>query len=458
MTAIITSRAKVFDAEQLLASITSGSTKHYLFIGKTLPWANDNSPDTPVDSRAMQLQARRDMLAVKRIQSSDATLGIANRAWVSGRFYDMYRHDYDGTTAGVDLTTGSATVPASLFDANFYVVTDDYNIYKCIYNGGGVASTVKPTGTGTTQFTTADGYIWKYMATVPPSAATKFQTNNFSPVKKVGANPGSSDPYYNQYLVEQAAVSGALAFIKVVNQGSGYTASSTTVPVTITGDGTGATALATTNSLGKVTAITITAAGTGYTWATVTVGGGGTGATCTAIISPQNGHGYDITRELGAYYLILDVQLSYDEGSGDFPVGNSFRRVGIMKDPYLYGTTTIATGTTYRANPLLTFSSATGTFTVNETITGGTSGATGVVVSYDSVNKQIRYYQTSSNSGTFSIGESVVGGSSGASGTLSTKGNGEIDIMSGEILYMEHRRPTTRAIDQIEDIKVILEA
>jgi hypothetical protein len=70
------------------------------------------------------------------------------------------------------------------------------------------------------QFTTADGYIWKFMATVPPSAATKFQTNNFSPVKKVGANPGSSDPYYNQYLVEQAAVDGALSFIKVVNQGT----------------------------------------------------------------------------------------------------------------------------------------------------------------------------------------------------------------------------------------------
>jgi hypothetical protein len=152
------------------------------------------------------------------------------------------------------------------------------------------------------------------------------------------------------------------------------------------------------------------------------------------------------------------VQLSYDEGSGDFPVGNSFRRVGIVKDPYLFGTTTVATGTTYRANPLLTFSVATGTFTVNETITGGTSGATGVVVSYDSTNKQVRYYQTSANSGTFAVAESVVGGSSGATGTISTKGNPEINVMSGEVLYMEHRRPTTRAIDQIEDIKVILEA
>jgi hypothetical protein len=315
-----------------------------------------------------------------------------------------------------------------------------------------------PTGTTTSSFTTADGYVWKYMATVPPSAATKFQTNNFSPVKRVGSNPGSSDPYYNQYLVEQAAVDGSLDFIKVVNQGSGYPTSSSTVAVTITGDGTGATALATTNNLGKVTSITITAAGTGYTWATVSVGGGGTGATCTAIIPPAGGHGYDVPRELGAYYLILDVQLSYDEGSGDFPVGNSFRRVGILKDPYLFGTTTIATGTTYRANPLLTFSSVTGAYTINETITGGTSGATGIVVSYDSVNKQVRYYQTSSNSGTFSVSENVVGGSSGASGVVSVKGDPEINIFSGEILYIEHRRPTTRDITQIEDLRIIIEA
>lgn len=456
MTAIITASAKVFDAEQLLTSLTGGSTQHYVFIGKTLPWTDDTLPPIPVDSGLIKLQCRRDMLSIKKFQPTDASLSVTNRAWTSGRFYDMYRHDYDGTVAGVDLLSGTATTPATLWDTNFYVTTTDFNIYKCIYNGGGVASTIMPTGVLTTQFTTADGYIWKYMGSIPSAAATKFQTNNFTPVKKVGANPGSADPYYNQYLTEQAAVSGALNFISVVNQGTGYAISSTTVPVTITGDGTGATATATTNSLGKVISITITAAGTGYSWAAVAVGGTGTGAVCTAIISPQGGHGFDITRELGAYFLIFDVQLVNDEG-GKFPVGTSFRRVGILKNPYLVGTTTVATGTTYRANPLLTFSVATGTFVANEIITGGTSGATGVVVSYDSVNKQVRYYQTSAQNGTFAVAESVTGGTSGATGTISTKGTSEIDNFSGEILYLEHRRPTVRAIDQTEDVKIVLE-
>jgi hypothetical protein len=458
MTAIITTRAKVFDAEQLRASFVNDTAKHYLFVGKTLPWANDTQPDEPTDTHSLDLQSRRDMLGMKRIQTSDTSLGIVNRAWVSGRFYDMYRHDYNGVTAGVNITTGAATAPASLWDANFYVVTDEFNIYKCLYNGGGVASTVKPTGTSASQFSTADGYVWKYMATVPSAAATKFQTNNFTPVKYVGANPGSGDSYYQQYLVEQAAVNGAINFIKVDAIGTGYAVNSTTIPVTITGDGTGATATATSNAQGRISAINITAAGSGYTWANVTIGGTGSGATATAMISPRGGHGSNIQKELGAYFLIIDVQLSYDEGSGDFPVGNSFRRVGIVKDPVVFGTSTVATATTMRANPLLTFTTVTGTYVANETITGGTSGATGVVVSYDATNKQVRYYQTSSNSGTFAVGETITGGSSGATAAVTTKANPEVDVFSGDLLYVEHRRPTVRAIDQIEDIKIILEA
>ena len=74
----------------------------------------------------------------------------------------------------------------------------------------------------------------------------------------------------------------------VVASGSGYPATSTTVPVTVVGGDfdaaiTGATAAnltATTNALGQVTSITGTSTlGTGYrSQATLTVGGGGTGA------------------------------------------------------------------------------------------------------------------------------------------------------------------------------------
>jgi hypothetical protein len=63
-------------------------------------------------------------------------------------------------------------VPASLWDTNFYVRSPtDFNIYKCIYNGGGAQSTMMPSGTAASQFATADGYIWKFMGTMPQTAA-----------------------------------------------------------------------------------------------------------------------------------------------------------------------------------------------------------------------------------------------------------------------------------------------
>jgi len=65
--------------------------------------------------------------------------------------------------------------------------------------------------------------------------------------------------------------------------GSKYTAQPT---VTITGDGTGATATALVSTTGRVTGITITNYGTGYTFANVTIsGGGGNGATAVTTVS-----------------------------------------------------------------------------------------------------------------------------------------------------------------------------
>lgn len=62
----------------------------------------------------------------------------------------------------------------------------------------------------------------------------------------------------------------------------------------------------------------------------------------------------------------------------------------------------------------LTLTGASGTFTAAETVTGGTSGATGVVVSYSGDKLKIRVRK-----GTFQAAETVTGGSSAATGTIS---------------------------------------
>ena len=48
---------------------------------------------------------------------------------------------------------------------------------------------------------------------------------------------------------------------------------------------------------------------------------------------------------------MTSIRLTYDEGQGDFPVDND-RRIGIIQDPYEYGSTTFASAGTLREQKL----------------------------------------------------------------------------------------------------------
>lgn len=463
MAAIITNKFRIHNAAQFKEGFSEAApTQMYLFIGRSQPWTSDASPDTPVDTVQAEYYNYDDMIAMKRIQSSDVSHAILRRDWTSGKYYDIYRHNYDGSAAqGVDLDAGTSTTRATLFDANYFVITDEYNVYKCLDNRNAsnvvAASTVKPTGTSATAFTTADGYVWKYMYSISAADVLKFVSTDFIPVKTLDANPGATDSYYSQWLVQAAAVPGAINNIIVTNGGTGYTSAPT---VTIDGDGTGATATATVSG-GAVTAINIALPGSGYSYITVSLSGGaGTGASATGIVSPKGGHGVDAIKELGGFYVIMNVRLEYADGAGDFPVDNDYRRIGIVKDPVLYGTTNLATTSTLRATKTLTLQAGvTGTFAVDEIITQATSGATGRIVSYDSANRIIYYIkqQGVQNNIAFATGYNLTGSVSGAIGNVSALGNPEVAIDSGDIIYYENRRPINRASDQLEDIKIVVE-
>ena len=57
----------------------------------------------------------------------------------------------------------------------------------------------------------------------------------------------------------------------------------------------------------------------------------------------------------------------------------------------------------------------------------------------------------------FQTAETITGGSSSATGTIDTLTNPEVAPDSGDVIYVENRRPINRASDQIEDIKIIVE-
>jgi len=123
--------------------------------------------------------------------------------------------------------------------------------------------------------------------------------------------------------------------------------------------------------------------------------------------------------------------------------------------------------------------SPSGTFTADEEINQATTGAVGKVVEWDSSNNILYYIQTrfndegvdtNGNQTAFSGTNTITGQSSSATATPSTSSTtvdsiaftsgynaGELDADVGDVLYVENRAPITRASDQTENVKLIIE-
>ena len=254
--------------------------------------------------------------------------------------------------------------------------------------------------------------------------------------------------------------SSTAAGIERVEVTAGGTYSSTPT-VAITGDGTGATATAVMSGSGStqaVASITINNKGTNYTVANITFGSGD--AAARAVISPETGHGIQPIKELGAFFIGLNSQLTGNE-NGDLTVGNDFRQVTIIRNPKIYGPGAIATAASLKALKALDFSAATTGYLVDELIVGGTSGAQAYVVENDIATGKIYYHQNSKTGyKAFQNSEAVAGQTSSTSVTLKSSSallTPEVHPGTGDIMFLENRNPINRTATQIEDIKVIIE-
>ena len=482
MAAIITNKFRINNAEQFQESFSeSAATTYYLFIGRSHAWASDvdvqgntiaegtdTTPPTPNDDIGSEFYNYDDMIGLKLISASDVSFVIPRRDWATGTTYDMYRHDYSSSTTANSGAT-------NLFDATYFVVNSNSDVYKVIENDGNTAATDEPTSTSNSIFSTSDGYRYKYMYSLTASEQINFKSTDFIHV--------STDS-----TVSAAAVDGALDTILVTAGGSGFNTSSgsTISNIPIRGDGSGGVASVTITA-GAISAATVTTAGTGYTFAYIrtadiiaatNAGGSGSGDNLTVIIPPKNGHGFDAVKELGGFYVMLNKSLVGLEGTSDITVSNDFRRIGLVRNPTNFGTSTVSSASTLRGTKVVLGASSSNDFVVDEKITQATTGAVGKVVEWDSTNKLLHYVQTrfpdcgtdSNGNLTAFSGTNTITGAGGATltpssssstvnGVALTSGyaNPEVQPDSGDIIYVEQRSPITRAADQTENIKLIIE-
>ena len=530
MSAIITDQFRILNANNFVESVENTNNSYYVFLGLANPtgaaglvgfgrkstW--DTETPAPEDSFSYRKHVGDTTMFGKKISSANIRRLVRRVDWVSGNRYEIYRDDYSATNQS-PLTKANR-----LYDANYYVVNSEFKVYICIDNGSngtnplGNVSQDEPTFTDlepSKAGNSGDGYKWKYLFTVSPSDIIKFDSTEFitvpnswststdSQIRSVREN-GNSESNFNQ-----------IKHIYIQESGTNYT-NGLSQEVNILGDGEGGKARVDVEG-GKITNVTVSAGGKGYTYGIVDLDTINSNVPTTGkaklipIIPPGRGHGDDIYTELGTDKVIIYAR--FDDSTNDFPINTQFAQIGIVKNPTKAGSAITYTDSTFSSLQAVKLDTVTGSNEpkigelINQKLTLSPNEgkiAKGYVASYDKDTKVLKYFRDRSiyfNNSTFdhtdrvgvttsgriyqfesaSTANVINGEESGFSGSIQINFTGittnptgaklinlgtrfqgglsdsEINKGSGQIIYMDNRPKIVRSSRQKEDIKIILE-
>ena len=516
MSAIVTDQFRILNASNFVDSIESNS--YYITLGLANPVAAgygrtsdwNTNPPSPTDNLSYAGHTGDTILFGKKITSANVRRIVRRIDWTAGTKYEIYRDDYSVQNRA------PITNAARLYDANYYVMNEDYRVYICIENGSGGTNPKGNVSQDQPTFTdlepsragdSGDGYIWKYLFTISPSDIIKFDSTDYITVPnnwntstdaQIRAMRESGDSTVNENQIKTVYIDDA---------GGNY-ANGLGQEMNIIGDGEGGKVRVDVEG-GKITNTVVVSGGKDYSYALVDLGSinsnsTGTPAHLIPIIPPSRGHGHDIYRELGTDRVL--VYARFDDSTKDFPVDTSFAQVSIVKNPTAVGTSNTFTDNNFNGLSAFKFNTITGTPKVGEkieqTVQNGTAKAFGYVASFDTETKVLKYFtdrslfynQTtkdqqdytgiSTNGRPYAFESSsnlISGQTSSFTGAIDTAFAGiatnptgvkqinlgvsftagmavpEINKGSGEVIYLDNRASIARNARQKEDIKVILE-
>lgn len=506
-------------AEQFKESFSeTNSSVGYVFIGKHLPWNDENSPDVITDTTDSEKSIWNNMIAAKKVTGNDVELVIPKNTWAANNYYRQFD---DKIT--IETLLSSNTL-ANVYP--MYVINSERNVYKCLSNNVSTVSSIEPTGSNLGNkgiIQTADGYLWKYMYNI--QATNKFLTNYWMPApysisqtEYAGSSNTTIDGEIttivitengNGYLTTNANVSvfntacsiltldGSvdIANLILTNMSVSGNAISTNTSITnvnlitrkitlsyattssgggtgntltfgtrvvVQGDGTGAIAVANVSS-NTIQNITLTNFGKDYTYANVIIYGTALGsnlATARAVIGPKYGHGYNSARELGGYNTMIAVKI----GDGDTTEGGiidantSFRQYGLLRNANKYGQNTAvsyANSNTVISQTTSVTLIAGSDYQINEFVYQGSFSSPTFTGYVESFTSTV--VNLTNVRGTISIGNVLKGTTTNPTGrTVSDIDYPEFEKYTGDVLYVENISPITRSPGQAENIKFVV--
>ncbi len=355
------------------------------------------------------------------------------------------------------------TTTTTQYANKFYVRNSQDQVFKCLFNNDGIASNTMPTISiggelpENPYVETADGYKWKYMYTIPTGLKNRFFTDKYMPVLR-------------DTIVFNNSKDGRIDIVKIIDGGSGFyggTTVSNYAVVEVEGDGTLADITVDVVD-GVITDTNIVNGGNNYTTATITVNDPikqqiGNAAILQAVIGPQYGHGFDAARELGASSLMLSIDFSGDVG-GYLPVDadaeDTIRQVTLIKDVKLK-TEAFATASVYPMYTKIFVSNPPVEFDNNAEVYVGNSYESAVfkatVVHFDSASNVLYLNNLIGNLNLVENEAVRQNGSPSSFAKAFTIVRPDINIFSGEILYIENRNKIIRNPSQTETLKLVVE-
>ncbi len=409
----------------------------YVVVGRPIGWDANDAVPTYYDTEQAQKDTSAFLIGGKKITGNDVQIVIPRKNWTANVVYVPY-DDRSNT----------------LFSSanSMYVYTASGAVYKCLDNANNGLSTIEPTGdylTNSGVIALGDGYIWKYMYKIDPT--DKFLNTQWIPVP--------TEQNTNYFGSGNNVIQGTINRIIVVSGGSGYVQNTTNVIVT----GSGVSATATANiSNGVIRSVSINNPGVRYTSSntTVTVTGAGTGANLRPVFPPHYGHAFNPAMELGANSVMFVVKIGEGDATegGKITSNNDFRQIGLLMEPHKYGVNSAVTIDT--ANLVVSFVTqlvltSGSSYTIDEPVYQGSSFANSSFRGYVS-DVFTNAVQLVGCAGTAQAGLALVGVNSSVSRTVVSVQNPDLEIGSGDLVYIENFSPIMRSSSQAESIKLVV--
>jgi hypothetical protein len=222
----------------ILFDVLTNASRYYYSFGRSYPWpdvvneggivSSETIPPSVIDSYNYELEVRRNSVFLKLIDANDVAIVVDRRQWRIGFTYDMY-DEYSDTNPSYSGAT-------SLDQANFYVINSDFDVFKCLFNNYNKPSSIQPflTGDTITPLQLADGYIWKYMYSIPLSLRNKFLSTEYMPVLTSLTSSFYSNGAISSFSIVESGKNlprfRRIKAFNIISAGNGYTSLTVTFP------------------------------------------------------------------------------------------------------------------------------------------------------------------------------------------------------------------------------------